>query len=309
MNTGLSSTIFRLTRLAAPLCLFVLALGLPPAQGQELSGGNLRSVSYSYILEPGGERQYFDLGVLSETDAFQDLSIEALGSILAETPDDLRLLAENTIVQALDADFTTQPLAAGIQLGGVHSAAAFQIMGVTIIGKIKCALIGKKLIGVPILGSSSMRAVQYAVDANDGTGLGRGQFNIRTTKFVLCRDPDKPVYEGVPINVRWVFNVNNDSLTTEKGSFSDPPPGNGTYKQRFLARGEGIQLVLLQVDDFTFPPNSPVYLKSADACIDIWFVDPVDDFDIWVPASTIGNGVFCAGGYCKNKPPGLDATQ
>jgi hypothetical protein len=155
-----------------------------------------------------------------------------------------------------------------------------------------------------------MRAVQNAFHIGTGKGLGRGEFDIRTTKFVMCRDPMTNTFEGVPINVRWTFNVNGNSLQSETtGNFSDPPPNNGNYKQRFLAEGLGIQLVLMEIDGAPLLPDNPIYLVVQNACIDIWFVDEISGHDIWVPASMPGSGVFCAGGYCKDVPPGLDATQ
>lgn len=307
MILSIYSMLIRLARLPAPLCLVMSTFAISQAHGQEESGRDLPAVSYSYITESDAARQYFDLGVLSKLPVIQELNFEALSALEAKTVEELDGLRANSLVQGLLENSATRPLGEGLLLGGMSSAAAIAILNVTSIGTAKCQALGKEPYGTPILGSSSMRAVQHAIDVNTGKGLGRGEFDIQTTKFVLCRDPMTNTFEGVPINVRWVFNVNGDSLKTETGNLTGP---NGKpYKQNFHAEGLGIQLVLMQIDGEELQPNNPIYLVVEDACIDIWFVNEVDGFDIWVPTSMIGNGVFCAGGYCKDDPPGLDATQ
>ncbi|WP_299680598.1 hypothetical protein [uncultured Roseobacter sp.] len=308
MNKRFFSTLYRLIRLTVPLCLVISTLAVSQVEGQEYSEANPFGVNYSYITE-AGDKERFDLEELSKQLVDQRLDLESLNNLTARTVDDLDALASDPMIRNLLGNSTTRPLGQGILLGGMSSAAAIVILNVTVIGAEKCDTLGKVLFGSAVLGSSSMRAVQNAHDAATGIGLGRGEFDIRTTKFVLCRDPENNTFEGVPINVRWVFNVNGNSLTTEKAPFTNPPPNNGNYKQRFLARGLGIELVLMEIDGAALPPSNPSYLIVEDACIDIWFVDEVDDFDIVVPASMSGSGVFCAGGYCKGNPPGLDATQ
>lgn len=194
----------------------------------------------------------------------------------------------------------------------MSAAAAIEMLTVAEIGAEKCMALPNgpwEIYKTPILGRSSMTAVQYAIDVNTQDGLGRGQFDIRTTKFVMCRNLLSNGIEGIPINVRWVFNVNGQSLMTETGNLTGPPPEKLDYKQRFHAEGTGIQLVLMEIDGEALLPTNPIYLIVADACIDIWFAEEVDGFDISVPASLPNAGVFCAGGYCKGVPPGLDATR
>ncbi|SDX87793.1 hypothetical protein SAMN05444358_1142 [Ruegeria halocynthiae] len=312
MTTSICFVLRRMAFLTTPIGLAVSTLAASQAMSQEQETPNLPPVSYSYITEDSEERQFFDLGELSKSLSGQEFSLESVNSLSAKTVDDLEALRDSPppFIERLLADETTAPLAEGLFLGGMSSAAAIAILNVTSIGKEKCKALGKELYGAPTLGSSSMRAVQNAIHVDTGTGLGRGEFDIRTTKFVMCRDPMTNTYEGVPINVRWTFNVNGKSLQSETtGNFSDPPPNNGNYKQRFLAEGLGIQLVLMVIDGTPLPPDNLAYLVVQDACIDIWFVDEVSGPDIWVPVSMPGSGVFCAGGYCKDVPPRLDATQ
>lgn len=316
MATSGCFSIHRMTFLITPAILAVSAIAGTQAFSQEQEATSLSPVIYSHIVaseEPNiNNRKFFNLGELSTSLEGQGFSLQTVNDLSAKNVDELKNLRSDpppSIARLLGDDMTA-PLAQGLLLGGMSSAAAIVILNVTSIGKEKCAALGKKLYGGPMLGSSSMRAVQNAYHINSNTGLGRGEFDIRTTKFVLCRDTTTNTIEGVPINVRWTFNVNGNSLQSEtSGNFSDPPPNNGNYKQRFLAEGLGIQLVLMEIDGVPLPPDNIVYLVVEDACIDIWFVEEVSGPDIWVPSSMPGSGVFCAGGYCKNVPPGLDATQ
>lgn len=263
-------------------------------------------VSYSYQIKNDAgeiEKRIFDLVELSNALSELSFAFRSPNEINQAAIDELqaeidRLGVENSIAQ---------PLVAGWEQGGMSAAAAIVILSVTSIGAEECAKLGKVLHGVPLLGSSSMRAVQNPRTADTTDGLGRGNFDIRTTKFVLCRDVSNNEIEGVPIIVRWVFNVNGDSLETETGNLTGP--NGNAYKQNFHAEGLGIQLVLMEINGVALAQNNPVYNIVENACIDIWFVEEVSGFDISVPASITGYGVFCAGGYCKNNPPGLDATQ
>lgn len=338
------AAISRKARYAAPLSLLLSPFGATGVYSQDESVVTVPSVSYSYLSEKTDGRgkyisEYFDLKEVSDQlIALQEenpgirISSEVARALSASSIDELRRLDESAYIRALRTNPITKPLADGIVHiesdsgtggGGMSAAAAIEILTVAEIGAEKCQALPPvpptdtnpknkwEIYGTPILGRSSMDAVQYAKKAV-GTldGLGRGQFDIRTTKFVLCRNQLTNDIKGIPINVRWVFNVNGQSLKVEEsGGFSNPPPGGGTYQQRFIARGVGIQLVLMEIDGQPLLANNPVYLIVEHACIDIWFVDKVSGFDISVPASLPNTGVFCAGGYCKGVPPGLDATR
>lgn len=270
--------------------------------GQSNEVVTVPKVSYSHLHElPDGtlEKREFDAVTLSETLMrlrFDSQSWSPLG------PD---------TIEILKSDPLTKPLGEGLEQGGMSAAAATVILSVTSIGAEECAKLGMEMYKTPILGRSSMHAIQNSINTANSDGLGRGQFDIRTTKFVLCRDLSSNDVEGVPINVRWVFNINGNSLETTKAPSGGhiTGPGGEQYKQNFHAEGLGIQVVLMEINGMALSPGHLVYSIVEDACIDIWFKEEVDGFDISVPASIPNFGVFCAGGYCKNKPPGLDATR
>lgn len=324
-------------RYATPLSLLLSSVVATDVRAQDDPVVTVPKVFYSYLSEEQDAdgkyiKQLYDLKELADGMNELGLSYTEAFAIDASQEDNYRALNENQFVKALRGSENPALKALGDSLGrfeneelvgaGIPGAAAIEMMTVASIGAEKCAMLPPvppdlnnpnnkwELYSDAILGRSSMNAVQYAYNDTANNGLGRGQFDIRTTKFVLCRNLLTNDIEGVPINVRWVFNVNGQSLKVEEaGGFSDPPPNGGSYQQRFIGRGTGIQLVLMEVDGTALLPNNPAYLISSDACIDIWFVDKVDGFDISVPASLPNAGVFCAGGYCKNEPPGLDATR
>lgn len=284
------------------LVLPLLAAFATGAHAQEEEVVTVPEASYGYLAESDSgeiEKQYFDLPTLANELAEFEVTFQP-PSIISD--DLLRQLRQGTFTKLLADSWDER---------GIPAAAAALIMSVTSIGASECAKLGKTIHGNPLLGSSSMTAVQNAKIFMTTDGLGRGQFDIRTTKFVLCRDVSNNAIQGVPITVRWIFNVNDDSLVSKKASVSGPitGPNGNQYQQNFHAEGIGIQLVLLVVNGVALPPSSPVYDIVENACIDIFFVNEVPSFDISVPSSTPYDGVFCAGGYCKGKPPGLDATQ
>ncbi|MGV6847353.1 MAG: hypothetical protein ACWA5A_03125 [Marinibacterium sp.] len=302
----------RMTSNLARLWSAILVLAATPAYAQDNEVGTVPTASYSFLPEEGADRQLIDLGILAKELNAIGFSVDDLFSLEVESLENLEPLRSDPFVQGLDGEIT-QHLGEGIRLGGASAGAAMVILGVTAIAAEKCEMLNTEpdddfvLYKDPILGRSSMRAVQFSIDDATMQGLGRGQFDIYTTKFALCRNTRNNDIVGIPINVRWVFNVNGDSLTMKKGNLTGPK--DKPYKQNFHAEGMGIQLVLMQIDGRALPPNSPVYAIVEDACIDIWLPEIVDDFDISFPVSIPDAGVFCAGGYCKDRPPGLDATH
>lgn len=337
MISHFCAAIFRKARFATPLCLLLSSVVATDVLGQDNPVVTVPKVFYSYLsdekdAEGNHIKQFYDLKELSDEMNELGLSAREAFAIDASREELYIELNGNRFINGLRGSENPALKALGESLGrfedneliggGVPAAAAIEMTTVALIGAEKCAMLPPvppsesnpnnkwELYSDAILGRSSMNAVQYAYSETANNGLGRGQFDIRTTKFVLCRNLLTNDIEGVPINVRWVFNVNGNSLRVEEaGGFSNPPPNGGSYQQRFVGRGTGVQLVLMQVDGMALPPSSPAYLITSDACIDIWFVDKVDGFDISVPASLPNAGVFCAGGYCKNVPPGLDATR
>ncbi|MEX0317576.1 MAG: hypothetical protein AB3N21_06480 [Ruegeria sp.] len=285
------------------LFLPLFAVYATVAYGKSEDVVTVPKVSYSYAHEnAAGQlvKREFDVVALSR----------ALTGLGFDTKSWTRLEPET--IDALKSNPLTQPLGLGLEQGGMPAVAATVILNVSTIGAEECAKLSMVPYKTPILGRSSMHAIQNTVSPVNYDGLGRGQFDIWTTKFVLCRDDMTNEISGIPINIRWVFNINGNSLKTTRADPNGPPlkgPNGGDYRQNFHARGLGIQMVLLQINGVARPKGDPVYKISADSCIDIWFVDYVDDFDISVPASIPNFGVFCAGGSCKDKPPWLDATQ
>ena len=275
---------------------------------QDPSTEGLPRPSYSYLTS---DRERTEINFEDLAQEIADLEYDHTALFALQAPEEITALQENPVVQTLTDERNSaalQAIGAGLELGGMSSAAAIVMFTVASIGAQQCEKMGKVISGAPILGRSSMDAVQWAKSEDTGKGLGRGQFDIRSTKFVLCRDESNNAIDGIAINVRWVFNVNGDSLMTKQAPFQKTP-GNKPYKQNFHAEGIGIQLVLLEIDGTEVQQQNPIYKIVEDACIDIWFVQEVDGFDISVPASLPTAGVFCAGGYCKDDPPGLDATQ
>jgi hypothetical protein len=337
MISSLCAAFFSKARYGTPMCLLVSLSIATDVRGQDNEIVTVPSVFYSYLSEEKDSegnhiKKFFDLKELSDQISELGLSSESALAINASEEDGYRSLNEDAFINALRQSDNPGLEALGDSLGyfedeelnggGVQAAAAIEMLTVSDIGAEKCKALPPappdlgnpnnkwEIYKTAILGRCSMTAVQYAFDQDANEGLGRGQFDIRTTKFVLCRNLLTNDIEGIPINVRWVFNVNGQSLKVEEsGGFSNPPPNGGSYQQRFIARGTGIQLVLMQIDGTALPPNNPAYLIVGNACIDIWFVDKVNGFDISVPASLPNAGVFCAGGYCKGVPPGLDATR
>lgn len=326
MSTDLYSILCRITRFAIPLPLLALSFAATDAYGQDGEVVTVPKVYYSYLPEGGGKREYVDVKTLSDQlfklqSEYPQISYTTALTLEASNMEALRTLDDSEYIQILRRNPVTKPFADGIvhiddegetRGGGMSAAAAIEMLSVSEIGAAKCQELPNgpwEVYKTPILGRSSMSAVQFAKDVDTQEGLGRGQFDIRTTKFVVCRNQTSNDIEGIPINVRWVFNVNGNSLTTKIGNLTGPPPEESNYKQRFHAEGIGIQLVLMEIDGEALPPTNPIYLIVQDACIDIWFVEEVGGHDISVPASLPDFGVFCAGGYCKDHPPGLDATR
>lgn len=301
------SFLFRAPRRA--LSLFMAAAivtGPTTSVAQDQPIEILPRASYSYQPLEGTRRTDFNLDALAAE--FAELQYDQSDLFAIDGSDGIEGLASDAGLQGLrnSNDPAMQALVAGLELGGLSAASAITIGSVAIIGAIECAKLGKVIDGLPILGRSSMEAVQWARSEATGKGLGRGQFDIRTTKFVLCRDADS--VDGIAINVRWVFNVNNHALIERRPPF-ESTPGNIDYKQNFRASGKDIELVLLEINGEPVPEQSPIYIPVEIACIDIWFKEPVEENTISIPASLPNAGVFCAGGYCKLNPPGLDATQ
>ena len=294
------------------LWLMILSLAAMQAAAQDKAIETVPTAQYSYLSEVGGERQFIDLGELSEEFKANPYSLEELYSLEATTVEELSALQSYPLFDRLLGEISQQ-LGAGLQQGGASTGAAIEMLSVSAIATEKCEALNTNpnddfvVYKDAILGRSTMRAVQYSIDEATQMGLGRGQFDIYTTKFAICRNQKNNDIVGIPINVRWVFSVNGDSLIMEKGNLTGPK-GN-PYKQNFHAEGTGIQVVLMEVDGHALPPNHPVYLIVENACIDIWLPEIVDKFDINFPASIPNAGVFCAGGYCKDVPPGLDATK
>ncbi|WP_299284387.1 hypothetical protein [uncultured Tateyamaria sp.] len=298
------------------LWLVIFALASTQANAQGNDAGTAPTALYSYLADAGRERQFIDLGALAREFERSDYTIQAAFqaafSLEARTPEELKALRSDPLFDRLNGD-TTQHLGAGLLEGGASSGAALVMLGVAAIAAEKCEALNTDsndnfvLYKDAILGRSSLRAVQFSIDETTELGLGRGQFDIYTTKFAICRNTANNDIAGIPINVRWVFNVNDDSLTTRKGDLSGPK--GRPYKQNFHAEGDGIQVVLMEIDGQAVQPGHPVYRIVEDACIDIWLPEVVDTFDVDFPVSILNAGVFCAGGYCKGRPPGLDATQ
>jgi hypothetical protein len=266
---------------------------------------------YSFLPEADAERQFIDLGQLSE-EISDDYTIDDAYNLEATTLEELQALRSHPLIQSLNGEIS-QHIGEGFLQGGVSTGAAIVMLSVSAIAKKKCKALNVNpnddfvVYKDAMLGRSTLRAVQYSIDDATQVGLGRGQFDIYTTKFAICRNQVNNDIAGIPINVRWVFNVNGNSLITKKGNLSGP---NGKpYKQNFHAEGLGIQVVLMEIDGQALPPNHPVYLIVPNACIDIWLPEVTNTFDVDFPVSIPTAGVFCAGGYCKNVPPGLDATQ
>lgn len=294
------------------LLLMVSSLAATQINAQDKEVETVPTALYSYLPEPDGAREFIDLGELSAEIAEADYSLQDVFSLEATTAEELAALREHPVIQGLNGTISKQ-LGNGILEGGASAGAAIVILSVAKIAKEKCEALNTGpndnyvVYKDAILGRSSLRAVQYSIDENTQEGLGRGQFDIYTTKFALCRNTLNNDIVGVPINIRWVFNVNGNSLKTTKGLLTGPK--GKPYKQNFHANGLGIQVVLMEVDGQALAPNNPVYMIVQNACIDIWLPEETDAFDVNFPVSIPTAGVFCAGGYCKNVPPGLDATQ
>lgn len=310
MNGVVESVIHNSARHLSALCVMIISLVATQTYGQDVV--TVPTASYSYLPEPGAERQFIDLTALSAEIDESAYTFETALALSATTLEELQALRDNPLIQSLTGD-TSQFLADGLLQGGASTGAAMVMLGVTAIAAEKCKELdtgqGDNFVIYKdvMLGRSSMRAVQNSFNTSTNKGLGRGQFDIYTTKFALCRNQINNDIVGIPINVRWVFNVNGDSLIMSQGNLTGPK--GRPYKQNFRAEGTGIQVVLMEIDGQPLPPDHPVYLVVEDACIDIWLPEVVSTFDISFPVSIPDKGVFCAGGYCKDKPPGLDATQ
>lgn len=288
----------------------VLAATQINAQDKEVE--TVPTALYSYQPDGGGPREFIDLGALSAELGEMSYSLQDAFALEATTLEELEALRSSPFLKSLTGDISQQ-LAEAIAQGGASAGAAMVILSVGTIAKAKCEALNTNsndnyvLYKDAILGRSSLRAVQYSIDEATGQGLGRGQFDIYTTKFALCRNTANNDIVGIPINVRWVFNVNGNSLMTKKGNLSGPK--GKPYSQNFHAEGIGIQVVLMEIDGQALGPHHPVYMIVENACIDIWLPEETDTFNVNFPVSIPNAGVFCAGGYCKNVPPGLDATQ
>lgn len=304
------------THLLGALCAALLCLP-PPVVAQENSQGDpLPKASYTYRIEQNGDPIPIDLGELAEALDEAGISVEDFLALRgdADAEGNLILREPFNLTDKLRAS-AFGPMSEAFSQGGASAGAATVMSLVALIAYFRCQALPPAgqffLEGNPILGRSSMHGVQVIDVPGSASKLGRGQFDIHTTKFAMCvlRDGDGTIQEveGIAINVRWVFNVNEHALTRQQGAIAGP--NGGTYAEKISAEGKAIEVVLMQIDSHTMPVGHPVYFPTDFACIQIFLPNPLASFDIDFPVSTPNQGFFCAGGFCKNAPPWLDATQ
>lgn len=284
---------------ALALCSFLF---VPSAVVGQTSIEPIRASSYSFIEE--GERVPFDLATVASE--LISSNVEYLSVPKSD------LLADDS---ALRKSEILTKLSEAMEIGGASAGAAEIILTAAELGRRKCEETGMVIHGSPLLGRSEMRGVQYA-RLEDEDVIGRGQLDIQTTKFILCRNLSSNEIVGHALNIRWVININGSGFRTTIASEGDvlPGPNGRAYKQRLQADGADIQVVLFAVGDTIYAKDHPVYDVVEQACIDIWLVETLDDNEIWLRSSTPDYGSFCAGGYCKDnddnaRPPYLDATM
>lgn len=156
--------------------------------------------------------------------------------------------------------------------------------------------------GIPL---SKLFLILSEMDLHYNLDTKGAQIDIDSRKGMICFFIDQLDFELVQLRRRWVVNVANAALVHEIGKVA---PNGNTYAFYLGAKGMAISLVSYYVDGVLQPSLEWNYAQSNGSCIDIFFtfVPPTDGPII---ISDPNMSLFCAGGACKQTPPGLDATH
>lgn len=217
------------------------------------------------------------------------------------------------ILNTLSDNNTLSELIEALSVGGALSGVAEEILTMGAIADRKCLALGPdfEIDGNPNLVESHLVANYYARPVSDPSALGRGQFDVQTSKSFICRNNVTGDVFAQSVHVRWVFNVNGNGLVYELNKTV-----NGTTYPVMLAAGSHengttkIQVVLFEIDGAVMPPDHSVYHISTESCAEIFFSNPIPiPYGHVDPVSYPFSFTFCAGGRCRNDPPFLDATN
>ena len=262
---------------------------------------------------------------IATEDGRAELNIQALAEEVLTGS--LEYRSDNFLETVLDAfprvDIAEKPfpvgmdgIASALHDGGMHALAAEEVLAF-IQGSANCLAAGGVMWPQDAAGNPRPRLIRSEMDLHfnigqlpNGSNFGRGQFDVSSIKLLMCVVPETPA-DSYPIIVdrRWVINVGDGALMARTDQrFPPSDPEAPIYPFRLSAQGKGIELVSYYVSGVRQPRTDPIYRKSPNACIDIFFnIVPTSDQPIMI--SKPGDLVFCAGGACGDRPPNLDATH
>jgi hypothetical protein len=156
--------------------------------------------------------------------------------------------------------------------------------------------------GIPL---SKLFLIVSEMDLHYNLDTKGAQIDIDSRKGMICFSLDQLDFELVQLRRRWVVNVANEALVHKVNKLA---PNGNTYAFYLGAKGTAISLVSYYVDGVLQPSSDWNYGQSPDSCIDIFFTFvPPTDGPIIISDPIMS--LFCAGGACKQTPPGLDATH
>lgn len=267
-------------------------------------------VSYTIQAEDGREELNFqtlaqevlDLGLNYRSEEFLE---ELMQSFVP--PEDIK---PDQILRGLEG------IASALHDGGMHALAAEEVIAF-VQGTAECLANEGTIWPQDGDGNPRPRLIRSEMDLHFNIGtlpndsnFGRGQIDVGSIKILMCIVSANPAISyPIIVDRRWIINVGDGALRALTDQrFPPNDPAAPVYPFRLSAQGNGIELVSYYVSGVRQPRTDPIYNKSPNACIDIFFnIVPQPDQPIII--SKPSDLVFCAGGACGNRPPKLDATH
>ncbi len=224
-----------------------------------------------------------------------------------------QLKAELIEQQGEAYQYVADTLINALNSSGAVRGAAIEMLYVADLGKEECLKEGANwtMSGKPVLAVSTMKIDYNARPRASTEPVGRGNFKISTVKTILCHNGVTEDYKAINVNVQWVFNVDGNGLYYDEnvGNYAVMLAAGGLDANGDL-QGKKINVISIELNGARLPKSDPVYTSNENACIEIFFNNPIA-----LPAGEVdlqsfySQPVFCAGGSCKTDPPYLDATN